>query len=65
MPLAKSHYVGIPVLAILQGMAWITGNQAELTTQITTIMVGVFTGISWLLSQIRAIQKLRASPSND
>jgi hypothetical protein len=59
MPLAKTHYVGIPSLAIIQGLAWFTGHQADITTQVTTIMTGVFTAVSWILSQIKAIQMLK------
>lgn len=59
MPVAKTHYIGLPTLGLIQGLAWITGHQADITTEVTTIMTAVFTGISWLLSQIAAIKMIK------
>jgi len=63
MPIAKTHYVGLPIMAIIQYLGWISGHQADITTQVTTIMTGIFTAISWILSQVAAVKAIKALPS--
>ncbi|MGI0058572.1 MAG: hypothetical protein ACREBJ_02290 [Nitrosotalea sp.] len=63
MPIAKTHYVGLPVMAFIQALGWITGHQADIMTQATTILTGFFTAVSWILSQAAAIKQIRALPA--
>jgi len=64
MPIAKTHYVGLPVMAFIQALGWLSGHQADIMTQATTVMTGFFTAVSWILSQVAAIKAIKALPSS-
>lgn len=61
MPVAKTHYIGLPVLGAVQALSWVTGHQNDIMTQATTVMTAFFTAASWILSQISAIKQIAKS----